>query len=180
MRSGIKKKKSVGFVQVYESRRKDRPPTGRIKNKKGQHVCMGSRIFSHYAAPSSLLMTVLWGGKGTAAFSCLSQLVEGLQKHVASKRTGVKSTVWSVERRELFKIAKFRNCFISDTISNALGLHTQKAASFPLSSLFLNHSLTSAQITASHSEHGVENSLSCCRVRKTASKSQNLFPRVQK
>lgn len=62
------KKKSAGFVQVYESRRKDRYPIGKhTHKKKGQHVCMGSRIFSHHAALSSLLMTVLWGGKGTAA-----------------------------------------------------------------------------------------------------------------
>lgn len=52
-----------------------------------------------------------------------------MQKHVASKRTGVKSTVWSVERRELFKIAKFRNCFISDNFK-CIGLAHPKSCIF--------------------------------------------------
>lgn len=71
--------KSAGFAQVYESRRKDRPPRGATKqNKKGkkrQHICVGSGIWFHCAALSSLLRTVLQGEK---AHLCLSQLVEGL------------------------------------------------------------------------------------------------------
>lgn len=37
------------------------------EKKNGQCVCMGSGILSHHAALRSLLMTVLRGGKGTAA-----------------------------------------------------------------------------------------------------------------
>lgn len=62
-----------------------------------------------------------------------------------------------------------------NTVSNALQVYAPKPTDFALSYLFQNHSITAAQITASHSEPAVENCLLRVQVRKAVAKNQNIY-----
>lgn len=150
------------FSRICLWKQKEGQTSYKEKKKRTAYVCMGSGILSHCAALRSLLMTVLWERRahllcltagGGSVRACGEQMNRS-QEHgwVCEKKGERDLKYWMALCQPLTEQI--------NTISTALGVYAPKTTNFALSYLFQNHSITAAQITASHWEFAVENSLS--------------------